>query len=337
MPYKWGVWWTFGRWWLSAAPAWRRGRCTSTGTCKWRWDASPASPRCHQGIFRNKKQKKLFFIFERNEIYLTKEGDRSGYLRPEVTRRLQIKPTCQLHTATTRWTSRTPPRWWAAGWRSSRRTSSQSSSHNAAWREGQSGSQWCSWKLQQIEAKRSKLVRMKPRHLQREHGTKRWGDTALTCDFGLVVGQSFEAVSERGEDALHSAKHGAEAQVEQHEEEERRPEGAARQQWHGLGEGNKSEACALHTLNAKSATLSFMHGRPNTKYPPAVNRQHLPSASLSPGRTLWNSQEYAAHASWTRHCSPLMPQNWDLNSRSSESGFFPCPRCEADLTTSSYC
>lgn len=63
---------------------------------------------------------------------------------------------------------------------------------------------------------------------------------ALTREFGLVVGHSFEAVSERGEDALHSAEHGAEAQVEQHEEEERRPEGAAGQQGHGLGEGDKS-------------------------------------------------------------------------------------------------
>lgn len=33
----------------------------------------------------------------------------------------------------------------------------------------------------------------------------------FTCEFGLVVGQSFEAVGERGEDALHSAKHGAES------------------------------------------------------------------------------------------------------------------------------
>lgn len=33
----------------------------------------------------------------------------------------------------------------------------------------------------------------------------------FTCEFGLVVGQSFEAVSEWGENALHSAKHGAES------------------------------------------------------------------------------------------------------------------------------
>lgn len=43
----------------------------------------------------------------------------------------------------------------------------------------------------------------------------------FTCKFGLVVGQSFEAVGEGGEDAFHSAKHRAEPQVEQHEEEER--------------------------------------------------------------------------------------------------------------------
>lgn len=50
----------------------------------------------------------------------------------------------------------------------------------------------------------------------------------FTCEFGLVVGQSFEGVSEGGDDALHRAEHGAEPQVEQHEEEEGRPEGAAR-------------------------------------------------------------------------------------------------------------
>lgn len=43
----------------------------------------------------------------------------------------------------------------------------------------------------------------------------------FTCEFGLVVGQSFEAVSKWSEDALHGAKHGAESQVEQHEKEER--------------------------------------------------------------------------------------------------------------------
>lgn len=33
----------------------------------------------------------------------------------------------------------------------------------------------------------------------------------LTCEFGLVFGQSLEAVCEWGEDAFHSAKHGAES------------------------------------------------------------------------------------------------------------------------------
>lgn len=39
----------------------------------------------------------------------------------------------------------------------------------------------------------------------------RGDETVLTCEFGLVVGQSFEAVSEWGEYALHCAKHGAES------------------------------------------------------------------------------------------------------------------------------
>lgn len=34
-------------------------------------------------------------------------------------------------------------------------------------------------------------------------------ELVFTCEFGLVVGQNIEAVSERGEDAFHSAKHGA--------------------------------------------------------------------------------------------------------------------------------
>lgn len=46
------------------------------------------------------------------------------------------------------------------------------------------------------------------------------GNQVFTCEFGLVVGQSFEAIGEGGEDTLHCPKHGAETQVEQHEEEE---------------------------------------------------------------------------------------------------------------------
>lgn len=77
----------------------------------------------------------------------------------------------------------------------------------------------------------------------------------FTCEFSLVVGQSFEAVREGGEDTLHGAKHGAESQVEQHEEEKRWPERAAGQEWHGLCEGNKSQACALHTLNTNNTPV----------------------------------------------------------------------------------
>lgn len=36
-------------------------------------------------------------------------------------------------------------------------------------------------------------------------------EQVFTCELGLVVGQSFEAVGEWGEDALHCAKHGAES------------------------------------------------------------------------------------------------------------------------------
>lgn len=41
----------------------------------------------------------------------------------------------------------------------------------------------------------------------------------FTCEFCLIVGQSFEGVSQGGEDTLHSAKHGAESQIKQHKEE----------------------------------------------------------------------------------------------------------------------
>ena len=60
--------------------------------------------------------------------------------------------------------------------------------------------------------------------------------------------QQAEVVHEGGEDALHGAKHGAEAQVEQHEEEQRGPEGAGGEQSHGLGEGYECQPCPLHTL-----------------------------------------------------------------------------------------
>lgn len=57
-----------------------------------------------------------------------------------------------------------------------------------------------------------------------------------------------KVVHERCEDALHGSEHGAEAQVEQHQEEERGPEGAGREQSHHLREGDKRQARAFHTL-----------------------------------------------------------------------------------------
>lgn len=73
----------------------------------------------------------------------------------------------------------------------------------------------------------------------------------FTCEFDFVFSQTFEAVPEGGEDALHGAEHGAETQVEQHEEEDGRPEGASRQQRHGLCEGNESQARPFHALDRK--------------------------------------------------------------------------------------
>ncbi len=152
MPYKWGIWWTYGWWWLPAAPALLTGRCISTGTCKSHWDASPASPQCHRGIFRNTERK----TFRIMHIYMTMTRQiRKLIFTAFKILRVTKDRTYQLHTAKTHWRSQKPQQWWGAGWQSNRRTSSRSSSHNAAWRAGRWESQWCSWKLQRQKNKQT--------------------------------------------------------------------------------------------------------------------------------------------------------------------------------------
>lgn len=70
----------------------------------------------------------------------------------------------------------------------------------------------------------------------------------VTCEEGSVASQESEIVHEGCEDPLHGPEHGAEAQVEQHEEEQRGPEGAGGEQRHHLGERDESQSRPFHTL-----------------------------------------------------------------------------------------
>lgn len=103
---------------------------------------------------------------------------------------------------------------------------------------------------------------------------RRGKTVAFTCQLGFVSCQTFEAVAEGGEDALQGAKHGAEAQVEEHEEEEGRPERAAGQERHGLREGDESQTRSFHTLNTNTSA-SFSRHHPQTKYVMRVSKLKL--------------------------------------------------------------
>lgn len=61
--------------------------------------------------------------------------------------------------------------------------------------------------------------------------------------------QEAEIVHERCEDSLHCSKHGAEAQVEQHEEKQGGPEGTSWEEGHHLSECYECQACPFDTLN----------------------------------------------------------------------------------------
>lgn len=65
-----------------------------------------------------------------------------------------------------------------------------------------------------------------------------------------MASQEAKVVHERREDSLHGPKHGAEAQVEQHEEKQCGPEGTGWEEGHHLSEGDECQACSLHTLQS---------------------------------------------------------------------------------------
>ena len=62
-----------------------------------------------------------------------------------------------------------------------------------------------------------------------------------------------EGVQYGGGDSRHGADHAAQAQVDKHEEEHDRPEGAGGEVGHGLGEGDEGQPRALHRLEERGA------------------------------------------------------------------------------------
>lgn len=71
----------------------------------------------------------------------------------------------------------------------------------------------------------------------------------ITSQYSPMAGQDFKIIHERGEDSLHGPEHGAEPQVEQHQEKQSGPEGAGWEKSHHLSEGYECQACPLHPLH----------------------------------------------------------------------------------------
>lgn len=80
----------------------------------------------------------------------------------------------------------------------------------------------------------------------------------FTREDGSVASQQAEIVHERCENSLHGPEHGAQAQVEQHEEEQRGPEGAGREKSHHFGEGNERQARPLNALRGNKDRVSVI-------------------------------------------------------------------------------
>lgn len=74
----------------------------------------------------------------------------------------------------------------------------------------------------------------------------------LTCEELLA---HFEGIHDGRDDALYGAKHAAQAQVDQHEEEHDRPEGWRWEMRHGLREGNEGQPRPLHRLHKRGDTI----------------------------------------------------------------------------------
>lgn len=73
----------------------------------------------------------------------------------------------------------------------------------------------------------------------------------------LVAAQQFKVVHEWREDALHGAEHGGQTQIQEHEEEQRRPERTAREQRHGLSECYKCQTSPFHSLSKAKISVVF--------------------------------------------------------------------------------
>ncbi len=58
----------------------------------------------------------------------------------------------------------------------------------------------------------------------------------VTCKEEFVVPQGLKGVRQRGQYSCHGAEHGGQTQIEQHEEEQRRPERTPGKQRHGFSE-----------------------------------------------------------------------------------------------------
>lgn len=70
-----------------------------------------------------------------------------------------------------------------------------------------------------------------------------------TSEQRLVAAQQFEVVRKGCEDALHGAEHGGQTKIQEHEEEQRRPEGTGWKQRHGLGESYERQTSPFHSLS----------------------------------------------------------------------------------------
>lgn len=116
----------------------------------------------------------------------------------------------------------------------------------------------------------------------------------FTSELGLVPGQRGEAVPERRQDSLHGSEHGAESEVEQHEEEERRPEGAAGQLRHGLREGDEGQTRPLHALQPNAAAVSAVQRSKvslKTRLTVCISFSRSQSVKLARVSPCWLNQE----------------------------------------------
>lgn len=78
-----------------------------------------------------------------------------------------------------------------------------------------------------------------------------------TSEHCFVAAQQFEVVHERRKDALHGAEHGGQTQIQEHEEEQCRPERTGWEQRHGFGECYKRQTSPFHSLSKSEVSVGF--------------------------------------------------------------------------------